>query len=132
MKKLLVPALGAFALIVTATASFAESVETKAKVALFYADWCGACQVLDPKVEAVKADYMAKGVEFVKLDFTDKSKKDVAWPTADEHGLSNVYAKYKKKTGFAIITDANGEKIGKIRMGDSDKVIRAKLDKAVM
>ncbi|MEM8937221.1 MAG: thioredoxin family protein, partial [Pseudomonadota bacterium] len=37
---------------------------------LSYADWCGNCKVLDPKIKAAQAANAFDGVEFVTLDYT--------------------------------------------------------------
>ena len=35
-----------------------------------YADWCGSCKALDPKVKAVQTANTFDGVEFFTLDYT--------------------------------------------------------------
>ena len=39
---------------------------------LSYADWCGSCKALDPKVKAVQAANTFDGVEFATIDFTSR------------------------------------------------------------
>ena len=47
-------------------------LDTKVVAVLTYADWCGSCKVLDPKITAIQAAMEKQGVKFVRLDYTDK------------------------------------------------------------
>ena len=51
-------------------------IDTKVVAVLTYADWCGSCKILDPKIKAMQAAMEKQGVEFVKLDYTDKNADD--------------------------------------------------------
>lgn len=52
----------------------AQAKATKAKAVLIYADWCGSCKVLDPKIKAAKAMGAVPGLDFVTLDYTNKDE----------------------------------------------------------
>lgn len=47
-------------------------MDTKVVAVMTYADWCGSCKILDPKITAMQAAMEKQGVKFVKLDYTDK------------------------------------------------------------
>ncbi len=42
---------------------------------LSYADWCGSCKALDPKVQAVQDANSFDGVAFAKIDYTSRSSE---------------------------------------------------------
>lgn len=52
----------------------APSEDTRIIAVLSYADWCGSCKALDPKVKAAQATNTFDGVEFFTLDFTDRDE----------------------------------------------------------
>ena len=48
------------------------TADTRLVAALIYADWCGSCRTLDPKVETAKAAGEIDGAVFVTLNYTDR------------------------------------------------------------
>lgn len=48
----------------------APAEDTRVLAVLSYADWCGSCKALDPKVKAVQAANAFDGVEFATIDYT--------------------------------------------------------------
>ncbi|PHS27644.1 MAG: hypothetical protein COA84_03820 [Robiginitomaculum sp.] len=101
--------------------------------AMFYSNWCGACQILDPKIEAVKPNFSGHKVDFVKFDFSyalvrGKALKDLA----AEKGVPNIYAKNKGRTGFMLLIDPATETVlDIITMRDNKEAIAAKLDRSL-
>lgn len=84
---------------------------------LFYADWCGSCKALDPKV--TQAREMAKldtqDVLFVTLDLTNDITKHQAALMAATLGISDVYENNAGKTGFMLLLNAgSGEKLAQL------------------
>ena len=53
----------------------APAEDTKLLAVLSYADWCGSCKALDPKVKAVQAANTFDGVEFATIDYTSRSEE---------------------------------------------------------
>ncbi len=51
----------------------APAADARVLAVLSYADWCGSCKALDPKVQAVQAANRFDGVAFAKIDFTSRS-----------------------------------------------------------
>lgn len=91
--------------------------EPKLAAVLVYADWCSSCQVLDPKVEAVKAGDAIDGVTFVKLDYT--AREDEAFyeqaDTAHVDEALEAFMGEQIKTGQLLLVDLDDERvIGKV------------------
>lgn len=80
--------------------------------ALFYADWCGSCEVLDPKIEEARAglDEDAKTL-FVTFDMTDESSKAQSAMLAKALGLGAVYEAHAPTTGYLLVLDAADKSI---------------------
>jgi len=95
---------------------------------MFYSNWCGACQILDPKIEAAKLNFTERPIDFVKFDFSFALVRGGALQAlAEEKGLINIYAKNKGKTGFMLLIDPGTERvIDIITMRDSAEDIADK------
>lgn len=111
-----------------------EVMSTKTKAVLVYADWCGSCKVLDPKVQKVKSMGAIPGVDFVTLDYTLKDP-DVFYAQADAAGVGKAVRDYLDgtiKTGLLLLVDVDDEKvIGKVTKTSDVGDIVAELKKAV-
>ena len=99
-------------------ASYGEEDSTISKPAvygvMFYADWCGSCKALDPKVSEARknAELDTQDVLFVTLDLTDDVTKYQSSLMATSLGINDVYESNAGKTGFMLLLDAeSGEKI---------------------
>ena len=87
--------------------------ETRVLAVLSYADWCGSCKALDPKVKAVQAANTFDGVEFVHLDFTDRDET-AFFETADSLGVGTaIRGEFSEqvKTGKLYLIDLSTEEI---------------------
>lgn len=78
---------------------------------LFYADWCGSCKVLDPKLEAVKKQLGEKPVVFQRFDMTDETTTYRSKLLANLLGLGEVFEQNAGKTGFMLLIDPNTKKV---------------------
>ena len=90
----------------------ADVQEARLVAALSYADWCGSCQTLDPKVQEARAGGDL-GAAFVTLDYTAKDS-EAYFAAADAAGIGDVVrAKYagKIKTGHMLLIDVDDAKI---------------------
>ncbi len=76
---------------------------------LFYADWCGSCQVLDPVIEKArgKSDLDNQPVLFVRLDLTNATSRYQAGLLAESLGLGAIYNKNAGATGYMLLLDAD-------------------------
>lgn len=97
--------------------------------ALFYADWCGSCKVLDPKVEEAKAK-LAEDTKtlFVTFDLTDDTAKAQSAMLAEALGLGSIYKAHGGKTGFMLVVDADDKSVlHKLTKTDEVATIRTHL-----
>ena len=95
----------------------APAEDTRILAVLSYADWCGSCKALDPKIKSVQAENRFEGVEFATLDFT-KRDSDSYFAGADTLGVGEVMRTQfpnKIKTGKLYLIDLTaGEIVGTI------------------
>ena len=100
---------------------------------MFYSNWCGACQILDPRIEAVKPAFADHAVDFVKFDFSYAMVRGKALEEqAMAKGLPNIYAKNKGRTGFMLLIDPATETVMDIiTIRDSKETIAAKLERSL-
>ena len=130
LKKSTIPALlGAFALSFGALSAGAlagdygkkskmeaADVQTEAqtKAVLIYADWCGSCKILDPRIKAVKESGQFSDVDFVVLDYTARDE-DAFYKAAKKAGVKKaVRAAFdgkSVKTGQLFLINAEGTEI---------------------
>jgi len=92
-------------------------LSTKTKAVLVYADWCGSCKVLDPKIKKVQSMGAISGIELVTLDYTDKDA-DGFYGQAQAAGVEEAVKSYLDgtiKTGQLLLVDLDDKKvIGKV------------------
>ena len=95
----------------------AKAMAAKTKAVLIYADWCGSCKVLDPKIQKVQSMGAIPGLEYVTLDFTAKDA-DGFYAQAQAAGVEDAVKSYLAgtiKTGQLLLVDLDDQKvIGKV------------------
>lgn len=132
MKTRLTLLLAACAALTPFTLSAMEPAAPKAYGLLFYSDTCGSCKVLDPKIEAVKADYLGKPLLFVRFDHSNAATSNQAALLADAIELEQVYSDQEKKSGYMLLVDADSkEVVGKLTRDLTEEQIKEELDKAL-
>jgi len=112
------------------TSAHAQDAPSKPQsyAVLFYADWCGSCKALDPKVKEARKSLADAPVLFLTFDMTDDASKHQSAMLAEAIGLDTLYAENGGKTGYLAIVDAvSGKVLSKLTKGDSVEVIAAKL-----
>lgn len=71
-----------------------------------HADWCGKCQKMAPILQKVKPKFAGGDVLFVRFDMTDTFTTEQSKLMADQMGLSDLFAKHKRRTGYMVLVDA--------------------------
>ncbi len=109
-------------------------VDQPVTAVMFYSNWCAACQILDPKIEAAKPQFSERPVDFVKFNFSYALVQGAKLQAlADEKNLSHLYAVNKGKTGFMLLVDPATEQIiDIITLRDGVDDIEQKLDRSLL
>jgi len=92
-------------------AMMAVPVAAKGKkpvVAIIKAEWCSACQKLDPTMMALMQQYSDR-LEFVVLDVSNEETLAKATKTAKKYGLTKFLRENQKKTSTVAVF--NGKKV---------------------
>ena len=141
MKKLFSMALSiAFLLTVSVVSSFAvnpaESKNSskavrkgKPTVVIIRADWCSACQKLEPTMMGLMKEYGDK-INFVMLDVTNDETTATAAAKAKSLGLSKFFEANKKMTSTVAIFQGKKQKF-KTAMNMDRATYVAQFDKAL-
>lgn len=107
--------------------------DTKVLAVLSYADWCGSCKALDPKVKAVQAANTFDGVEFATIDYTSRSE-EAFFTDAETLGVGDTLRATfsdKIKTGkLYLINLDSGEVIGTVDKSMDEAAIAAAITEA--
>lgn len=105
--------------------------EPRLVAALFRSNWCGPCKVLEPRYEAVMAEYADAPLERVRFD-SSFGRRGALARRAREEGVSEAYEATAGATGFVLLVDRDtGDVLARISMAYSDADIRGALDHAL-
>jgi thiol-disulfide isomerase/thioredoxin len=101
--------------------------KSKPIVAIIRADWCPACQRLEPTMKELREQYKDR-LNFVVLDVTNDEKVLESTKTARELGLEKFFEDNKKNTSTVVVfgeknkvsfkTDHNYERAAYVRAFD--------------
>jgi len=134
LKSLFVMAFAIFGILSTAQAGDNDMKPLandthKPTVAVFFADWCGSCKVLEPNMkEALSQIENKDALKIVMFDLTDDETKAKSAALAAENGLTDLYNERAPKTGFAVLVNDSGENPMTLTKTDSVEIIKAKLE----
>lgn len=81
-------------------------------VAIIRANWCPACQKIEPEMMGLMKEYGDR-LNFVVLDVTDDAKIKESKALAKKHGLTEFFKTYKNKTSTVAIFDAKQKQVFK-------------------
>ena len=90
----------------------AENPKATTYAIAYYADWCGSCKVLVPKLDEVKMSLPRKvgeKLEFVRFNFTDDGTKASTATMAEEKGLTELYENDGRTGQLKIVDIETGE-----------------------
>ncbi len=105
-----------------------ESAEAKTYAVLFYADWCGTCKALDPKIEEAREALAEEPVLYVTFDMTDEKTTRHTAMLANALQLDEHFNENAGRTGFLLLIDAESrEVVDRITREDSAEDIRNKI-----
>lgn len=104
--------------------------QAKTTVAIIRADWCGACQKLEPTLSELKEQYKGR-INFVVLDVTTDESTRQAEATARKHGLARFFAANKKKTSTVIVLDSKHKILFKTDHNDNREAYVKAFDSAI-
>lgn len=100
---LTVSSISAFAITsVKSKVSKAAVTKTKPRVIIIRADWCSACQQLEPTMMGLMQEYGGK-LDFVMLDVTTDETTAQAAAKAKSLGLSSFFEANKKMTSTVAV-----------------------------
>ncbi len=101
MKKITTVMLS-LALLLTFSAASSAFAKTKPTVVIIKAEWCSACQKVDPIMQELMKEYGGK-VNFVMLDVTNDETTAQAAAKAKSLGLSRFFEANKKMTSTVAV-----------------------------
>ncbi len=111
-----------------------EITDRPVVVAMFFSGFCGACQILDPRIESVEDEFAQRPVTFITFDKTFSAfggRKSRAELAAD-HGMAEIWEQNKGKQGFALIVDpARSQVLNVITVRDKADDIRSSIERAL-
>lgn len=85
------------------------AAQSKPKVVIIKADWCSACQKLDPTMMGLMKEYGDR-LDFVVLDVTTDESTAMAMSKAKSIGILSFFNQNKKNT--ATVAIIKGKKVG--------------------
>ncbi len=102
----------------------------KTTVAIIRADWCSACQKLEPKMAELREQYKDR-INFVILDVTTDESTRAAAATARKNGLAKFFAANKKKTSTVVVLDSKHNILFKTDHNDDREAFVKAFDAAI-
>ena len=111
----------------------APAEDARILAVLSYADWCGSCKALDPKVRAVQAANTFDGVAFATIDYTSRSD-EAFFADAETLGIGDTMRATfadKIKTGrLYLVSLDTGEVISTVDKSMDEAAIAAAISEA--
>jgi thiol-disulfide isomerase/thioredoxin len=81
------------------------NAEPRLVAAMFRSSWCGACRILEPRIEDVREELgESADVDWVRFNFT-WGQRDGVRDLAVEEGIETVYDQFAGGTGFLVLMD---------------------------
>lgn len=111
----------------------AEPDEKASVIAMYmYADWCGACQAIKPKMAEATRQFEGESILFTRMDMTDDFTAHQSKLLAAGLGIHKIFEKNEGMTGFVLLIDADTHEIvDKITTEDDTEGIKRKIASAI-
>lgn len=92
---------------------------------LLYADWCGSCQVLEPKLDEVKSEFSGAPILFTQFDKTDDFTTEQSRLYASWTGLDALFDEHEGSTGYMVLIDAEThEELARLTRDQTEEELR--------
>ena len=104
------------------SASVEQIADARLAAVMVYADWCGSCKVLDPRINAIRENNQFDQTAFITLDYTSKNK-EAFYAAAQAYGVDNAVKDYlgqKVKTGQLLLVDLDDKRVVSVIKKDMD------------
>lgn len=88
---------------------------------LMYADWCGKCKTLDPKLESVMPEFKDEEILFTQFDMTDEFTTEQSSMLAGLLGLGDLFREHEGSTGYMVLLDARTNEVLKTLTHDQSE-----------
>lgn len=86
------------------------------------AEWCGKCQVMNPKLDSVMPEFKNDDILFVKFNMTDEFTTRQAGLLADRLNLKSLFEEHKGSTGYMVLLNADtGEVLHTLKSDQSEE-----------
>lgn len=122
MKTFVAIATTVFTLFLLSMTAYAQSPgEAKVIGVKMDADWCGKCQVMNPKLDNIMPEFKDHAVLFTKFNMTDEFTTQQAGFFAQKLGLSGLFEENKGQTGYMLLLDAETHEVLKRLTSDQSE-----------
>jgi thiol-disulfide isomerase/thioredoxin len=115
MKRLLTGLLTVFLLALTSNIANAQQQKSadKPKIlgVLMYADWCGKCKELDPKLSEVQPQFQGQPILFTRFDMTNDFTTTQSEKLAGLLGIGDLFQQHKGSTGYMVLLDTQTNEV---------------------
>ena len=71
-----------------------------------YADWCGKCKAMDPKLTNVKPEFEGEDILFMRFDMTNDFTIEQSAKLAQRLNLASLFEEHKGSTGYMVLINA--------------------------
>ncbi|PWE17516.1 thiol reductase thioredoxin [Marinicauda salina] len=109
----------------------AGDAEPRLVAATFRSAWCGACRILEPRIDAVEPRFAERPVEFVRFDFT-WGRREGLREQAAAAGVAEIYDRHAGGTGYMLLIDREaGDVLAMITIRHGETDIAAAIERAL-
>ena len=99
--------------------------------AMFFSNFCSACRLLEPRIDAVDEEFAERAIDFIVFNQTLSAvQSEQLNALAERHDVVEVWERHRGSTGFMVLVDAvSGEALEIITIRYSEDDIRNAIDR---